>query len=73
MIKKIILGLAVVLLPTLIGVASYRAGVAEGIDKYHSQCFNMGGYIIDDTGRVVQCAPLTIIPRQELPALRDQT
>jgi hypothetical protein len=44
----------------------YKFGKLEGIKAYHNQCV-VGGIIInEEQGTVVQCAPLTTIPKQEL-------
>ena len=45
---------------------SYKFGKLEGIKAYHNQCV-IGGIIInEEQGTVVQCAPLTTIPKKEL-------
>lgn len=43
--------------------------IKQGLDMYHNQCYNVGGYVINDTGTVVMCKPLTQIPKQELDKL----
>lgn len=44
----------------------YKFGEKEGVKAYHNQCV-IGGIIInEDQGTVVQCAPLTTIPKSEL-------
>lgn len=45
---------------------SYKFGQKEGVKAYHNQCV-IGGIIInEEQGTVVQCAPLTTIPKKEL-------
>ncbi len=44
-----------------------KDGITEGIKAYHKQCYTIGGYIIDDMGHVVLCAPQGTIPKEELP------
>ena len=41
-------------------------GHLEGIRAYHSQCFEIGGYIIDEQGQVVVCKGQGNIPKEEL-------
>jgi hypothetical protein len=50
---------------------SYNAGVLEGIKAYHQQCFEVGGYIIGDTGQVVACGGQGTIPKDELKNFKD--
>ncbi len=38
----------------------------EALDMYHQQCFQIGGYVINNQGEVVMCQALTTIPKQEL-------
>lgn len=45
---------------------SKNAGMLEGIRAYHSQCFEVGGYIIDEQGQVVACKGQGNIPKEEL-------
>ena len=45
---------------------SKDAGMMEGIRAYHSQCFEVGGYIISDTGEVVACMGQGTVPKEEL-------
>ena len=40
--------------------------IKQGLDMYHNQCYNVGGYVINEDGTVVMCKPLTQIPKQEL-------
>lgn len=44
----------------------HKNGVLEGIRAYHSQCFEVGGYIIDEQGQVVACKGQGNIPKEEL-------
>lgn len=41
-------------------------GKMEGIKAYHQQCFEVGGYIISDTGDVVACMGQGTVPKEEL-------
>jgi hypothetical protein len=45
---------------------SKEAGMLEGIKAYHAQCFEVGGYIISDTGEVVACKGQGVVPKEEL-------
>ena len=44
----------------------HKNGVLEGIKAYHQQCFEVGGFIISDTGQVVACGGQGNIPKEEL-------
>jgi len=44
----------------------YKNGVLDGIKAYHNQCFEVGGYIIDEQGQVVACKGQGDIPKEEL-------
>lgn len=44
----------------------YKNGVLDGIKAYHNQCFEVGGYIIDEQGQVVTCKGQGHIPKEEL-------
>lgn len=44
----------------------HQEGLLEGIKAYHQQCFNVGGYVIDDTGHVVMCQGQGVVPKEEL-------
>jgi hypothetical protein len=50
---------------------SYNIGLNEGIDKYHGQCFHIGGIIIDNDGRAIGCTPLGQISREEMQRYKD--
>jgi hypothetical protein len=41
-------------------------GMLDGIKAYHKQCYEVGGYIIDDVGNVVACMGQGTIPKEEL-------
>lgn len=41
-------------------------GMLEGIKAYHKQCYEVGGYIIDDVGNVVACMGQGTVPKEEL-------
>ena len=43
-----------------------NSGMLEGIKAYHQQCFEVGGYIISDTGEVVACKGQGVVPKEEL-------
>jgi hypothetical protein len=45
---------------------SYEAGTLNGINLYHQQCFNVGGYIWNKEGQVVVCKGITTIPHEEM-------
>jgi hypothetical protein len=38
----------------------------DGIKAYHAQCYEIGGYIIGDTGEVVACMGQGTVPKEEL-------
>ena len=46
-------------------------GATKGIKAYHAQCYNIGGYIIDDQGHVVVCMGQGQIPKEELPNFKS--
>ena len=41
-------------------------GVLDGMKAYHNQCFEVGGYIIDEQGQVVTCKGQGRSPKEEL-------
>ncbi len=41
-------------------------GMMEGIEAYHNQCYEVGGYIIGPTGEVVMCQGQGQVPKEEL-------
>jgi len=73
MIKKIIAGIVALTIFIASNVYSFKVGTGNGVDMYHQQCYNVGGYIIDELGQVVQCAPLTQIPEVERPNFKNNT
>lgn len=61
--------IAGVLLAGALGYGSVKLKdhyIKQGLDMYHNQCYNTGGIIINEQGTVVQCRPLTQIPKKEL-------
>ena len=70
MTKQITIAVFAVLLLITTHLATYHyskeAGMLEGIKAYHSQCFEVGGYIIGDTGEVVACKGQGVVPKEEL-------
>jgi hypothetical protein len=54
----------------VVGVGCYFWGLdngkQKGLDSYHDLCYTVGGWAIDNKGRVVECRPLTTIPKEEL-------
>ena len=46
------------------GKLLWDKGLKEGIEAYHQQC-HVGGYIIDNKGNTVVCAPLSKLPKEE--------
>ena len=67
------LGAFIVFLSVYTHHRSHQAGITKGIDSYHDMCSTVGGYVIDEQGRVVSCSGLTQIPQQELPLDRKKT
>lgn len=53
------------------GVGGYyygkNKGVTEGLDIFHEACDTGGIIINENTGKAVQCAPLGLVPREEIP------
>jgi hypothetical protein len=45
---------------------SKEYGMMEGIKAYHQACYEVGGYIIGDTGEVVACKGQGVVPKEEL-------
>lgn len=42
-------------------------GIGKGIDAYHELCATVGGFVVDnETGVVVQCKGVGVVPQQEL-------
>lgn len=65
--SKAILGLCLLASASLVGYNYGKTqGIVEGVDFYHSMCYNNGGLVIDEQGRAVVCSPLTQIPKQEM-------
>jgi hypothetical protein len=50
---------------------AYKAGLTEGINKYHGQCYNIGGVIIDSEGKAIGCKPLGQISQEELQRFKN--
>ncbi len=73
--KKIVIAVFTALILGTAFFATYHyskeAGVLKGIKAYHKQCYTIGGYIIDDMGHVVLCAPQGTIPKDELPNFKN--
>lgn len=77
MIKRLLGAFAalVVLFFTHIGAAylGQTLGIEKGIDMYHSQCYTIGGIVLDRaTGTAVVCQPLTQLPEPELKNFLDK-
>lgn len=68
--KKIVIAVFSALLLCTAFFATYyyskEAGMMDGIKAYHKQCYEVGGYIIDDVGNVVACMGQGTIPKEEL-------
>jgi hypothetical protein len=70
MIKSLIVSVLVVCMFGYGLTKLYSAGVTAGLRGYHSQCYTIGGIIInEEDGTVVQCAPLSVVPKEELRGL----
>ena len=70
--RKTILGAILALLGVSVGgwygwKTAYSKGLEEGVDFYHQMCYNNGGVVFDEQGRVVLCGPLTQIPEEGVP------
>ena len=52
-------------------LGAYYQGKKDGVQAYHDQCFSIGGFIIDEVGHVVKCAPLGSVPKEELKNFKD--
>ena len=50
----------------LVVLACSALGYYLGMKAYHDQCYNIGGYIIDNVGNVVACMGQGTIPKEEL-------
>ena len=76
--KKLVLWAFTALLALFLGLGyyavdqSYKAGTLNGINLYHQQCFQVGGYIWNEAGQVVVCKGLTTIPEKELEGQRKK-
>lgn len=67
-------GLAVVCLVAMFYYAYqiiYERGVMAGVEAYHAQCL-VGGFLIDDKGQAVMCAPLSKAPPEEKQTYKDK-
>lgn len=70
--RKAVLGAFAALLAVCLGVGyitttkAYKAGTINGINLYHQQCYNIGGYIWNKEGQIVVCKGLSTIPEQEM-------
>ena len=70
--KKLVLWAFAALLAVCLGVGyitttkAYEAGTINGINLYHQQCYNIGGYIWNKEGQIVVCKGLSTIPEQEM-------
>ena len=62
---------ALVLLAAVLCADGYyygkNKGVTEGLDIFHEACYTGGIIINENTGKAVQCAPLGLVPREEIP------
>lgn len=43
----------------------HDAGQKEGLDMFFEGCYTMGGFVMDEAGRVVQCRGLGKMPQEE--------
>lgn len=43
----------------------FDKGETKGLTSYHDMCYNVGGWVIGNDGTVVQCQPLSKIPKEE--------
>lgn len=70
--RKLVLGAFAALLAVCFWVGyitttkAYAAGILNGINLYHQQCYQVGGYIWNKEGQVVVCKGLSTIPEQEM-------
>lgn len=70
--RKLVLGAFAAFLAVCLGVGyitttkAYEAGTINGINLYHQQCYNIGGYIWNKEGQIVVCKGLSTIPEQEM-------
>lgn len=67
-------GIAVICLAAMFYYAYqiiYERGVVAGVEAYHAQCL-VGGYLIDDKGQAVMCAPLSKTPPEEKQTYKDK-
>ena len=71
MIVKTIIGTVVATVILTACYGAYKHGVDVGIHSYHKQCFEVGGFIMDEAGHVVACAPQGTIPKEELKNFKD--
>ena len=44
----------------------HNKGALEGIKAYHQQCYEIGGFVVDDQGKVVACQGQGTIPQENL-------
>lgn len=59
-----------------VGTVGYKLGVdhgiTDGLDKFHEACYTGGVVINEKTGKAIQCGPLGIVPKEELPEFFKQ-
>ena len=69
-VTPILIGLSIVISNLIVwkvgDVNGYNRGIYAGIDKFHALCYDVGGYIFDDKGRVVECRPSGHASKEEL-------
>ena len=71
MLKKVIVAVVICLVVVGACIGAHRQGITKGIEAYHRQCFEVGGFIMDEAGHVVACAPQGTIPKEELKNFKD--
>lgn len=71
--KKLALAFISVLVVCLACFGAHKAGLKQGLQNYHDQCYNIGGFVVDEVGHVVACAPQGTIPKEELKNFKDNT
>lgn len=51
----------------------YEQGQTNGVDMYHSYCYNNGGYIINEKSphTIVDCSSLGVLPDEEYNKLME--
>lgn len=70
-INQYVLAGAAVAAYAFIGAIGYWTGKEQGtklgLDSFHEACYTGGIVVSEKTGKAIQCGPLGLVPKEELP------